>query len=267
MPWSSSLVDEGLVAVVRVAVLRAVAVHEQGHRRRGHVARQDQRAGQTVRPGMESERARRRRFQREVAQAAEAQQRGDRGAQGEYGGDDDPRAPAQREQGRRKGGQDRPVVVGMRGFIIRSISLILFMAPGTCQIAHRRARRGCRGDAPWRSRRVTVGASRTGLRPRRHHEQPWPPRRLTRRCVAHGEQHESRIRRRQAGVRIIHRDQFRVRGRRCVERIRAKPTAANLKRAAERRSAIQAAIARGDFDYDTEFPKRGAAGKPTQDPA
>lgn len=60
---------------------------------------------------------------------------------------------------------------------------------------------------------------------------------------------------------------FEFEGRRCVERIRAKPTAANLKRAAERRSAIQAAIARGDFDYDTEFPKRGAAGKPTQDPA
>ncbi|MBB1624270.1 Arm DNA-binding domain-containing protein [Achromobacter sp. UMC71] len=44
--------------------------------------------------------------------------------------------------------------------------------------------------------------------------------------------------------------------RHCVERIRVKPTAANLKRAADRRAAILAAIARGDFDYDAEFPKR-----------
>ena len=53
-------------------------------------------------------------------------------------------------------------------------------------------------------------------------------------------------------------------GRHCVERIRAKPTAANLKRAAERRAAILEAIARGEFDYDAEFPKRARAAKPTQ---
>ena len=49
---------------------------------------------------------------------------------------------------------------------------------------------------------------------------------------------------------------FFYQGRHCVERIRVKPTAANLKRAAERRTAILAAIARGDFDYAAEFPKR-----------
>ena len=49
---------------------------------------------------------------------------------------------------------------------------------------------------------------------------------------------------------------FFYQGRHCVERIRVKPTAANLKRAADRRVAILAAIARGDFDYDAEFPKR-----------
>lgn len=53
-------------------------------------------------------------------------------------------------------------------------------------------------------------------------------------------------------------------GRHCVERIRVKPTAANLKRAADRRAAILAAIARGDFDYDAEFPKRGTPLKPSQ---
>lgn len=53
-------------------------------------------------------------------------------------------------------------------------------------------------------------------------------------------------------------------GRHCVERIRVKPTAANLKRAADRRLAILDAIARGDFDYDAEFPKRGALPKPSQ---
>lgn len=52
---------------------------------------------------------------------------------------------------------------------------------------------------------------------------------------------------------------FFYQGRHCVERIRVKPTAANLKRAAERRAAILAAIARGDFDYDAEFPKRAAS--------
>lgn len=54
-------------------------------------------------------------------------------------------------------------------------------------------------------------------------------------------------------------------GRHYVERVRVKPTAANLKRAADRRAAILEAIARGEFDYDAEFPKRGA--KPPQGPA
>jgi hypothetical protein len=41
-------------------------------------------------------------------------------------------------------------------------------------------------------------------------------------------------------------------------------TAANLKRAADRRAAILEAIARGDFDYDAEFPKRSTPPKPPQ---
>ncbi len=36
-------------------------------------------------------------------------------------------------------------------------------------------------------------------------------------------------------------------GRHCVERLRLKPTAANLKRAAERRREILEAIVRGDY--------------------
>lgn len=59
---------------------------------------------------------------------------------------------------------------------------------------------------------------------------------------------------------------FFYQGRHCVERIRVKPTAANLKRAADRRAAILAAIARGDFDYDAEFPKR-AMPSPAAQPA
>ena len=51
-------------------------------------------------------------------------------------------------------------------------------------------------------------------------------------------------------------------GRHCIERVRVKPTAANLKRAADRRAAILEAIACGEFDYDAEFPKRGT--KPSQ---
>ncbi|KAG0908068.1 hypothetical protein G6F32_016970 [Rhizopus arrhizus] len=51
-------------------------------------------------------------------------------------------------------------------------------------------------------------------------------------------------------------------GRHCVERIRVKPTAANLKRAADRRAAILEAIARGDFDYDAEFPQRSTPPPP-----
>lgn len=57
---------------------------------------------------------------------------------------------------------------------------------------------------------------------------------------------------------------FLYEGRHCVERIRVKPTAANLKRAADRRAAILDAIARGDFDYGAEFPRRGALPKPSQ---
>ncbi len=59
---------------------------------------------------------------------------------------------------------------------------------------------------------------------------------------------------------------FFYQGRHCVERIRVKPTAANLKRAAERRNAILAAIARGDFDYDAEFPRRAASSRSSKDP-
>jgi hypothetical protein len=59
---------------------------------------------------------------------------------------------------------------------------------------------------------------------------------------------------------------FFYQGRHCVERIRVKPTAANLKRAAERRNAILAAIARGDFDYDAEFPRRAASSRSRKDP-
>ncbi|CCJ57192.1 putative integrase [Bordetella bronchiseptica MO149] len=41
---------------------------------------------------------------------------------------------------------------------------------------------------------------------------------------------------------------FVYQGRICVRRLRMKPTAANLKRAAEQRAAIVEAIARGEFD-------------------
>lgn len=57
---------------------------------------------------------------------------------------------------------------------------------------------------------------------------------------------------------------FFYQGRHCVERIRVKPTAANLKRATDRRAAILAAIERGDFDYDAEFPKRGLSSQAAQ---
>ncbi|WP_251862750.1 DUF3596 domain-containing protein [Achromobacter sp. Marseille-Q4962] len=59
---------------------------------------------------------------------------------------------------------------------------------------------------------------------------------------------------------------FTYQGRHCVERIRAKPTAANLKRAAERRAAILRAIERGEFDYAREFPRRSGARPPAQEP-
>ncbi|ARP78615.1 Arm DNA-binding domain-containing protein [Bordetella genomosp. 6] len=41
---------------------------------------------------------------------------------------------------------------------------------------------------------------------------------------------------------------FVYQGKTCVRRLRMKPTAANLKRAAEQRAAIVEAIARGEFD-------------------
>lgn len=41
---------------------------------------------------------------------------------------------------------------------------------------------------------------------------------------------------------------FVYQGRICVRRLRMKPTAANLKRAAEQRAAMVEAIARGEFD-------------------
>ena len=43
-------------------------------------------------------------------------------------------------------------------------------------------------------------------------------------------------------------------GRRCRERIRLKPTPANLRRAALHRAAVLDAISRGTFDYATTFP-------------
>ncbi len=58
---------------------------------------------------------------------------------------------------------------------------------------------------------------------------------------------------------------FFYQGRHCVERIRVKPTAANLQRAKDRRATILTAIERGDFNYDAEFPKRAMpaqAGQP-----
>lgn len=48
---------------------------------------------------------------------------------------------------------------------------------------------------------------------------------------------------------------FAYRGVRCRERIRLKPTPANLKRAARHRAAILDAIERNTFDYATTFPE------------
>jgi integrase len=47
---------------------------------------------------------------------------------------------------------------------------------------------------------------------------------------------------------------FRCQGRLCRERLKLKPTPANLKRAAHHRSAIILAIENGSFDYATTFP-------------
>lgn len=50
-------------------------------------------------------------------------------------------------------------------------------------------------------------------------------------------------------------------GRRCRERIKLEPTPANLKRAANHRAAILAAIDQGVFDYAVTFPKSANAKK------
>jgi Arm DNA-binding domain len=47
---------------------------------------------------------------------------------------------------------------------------------------------------------------------------------------------------------------FAYRGVRCRERVRLKPTPANLKRAARHRAAVLDAIERNTFDYATTFP-------------
>jgi integrase len=47
---------------------------------------------------------------------------------------------------------------------------------------------------------------------------------------------------------------FRLNGKRCRERIKLEPTPANLRRAAQHRAAILAAIDAGTFDYATTFP-------------
>ncbi|MFJ1301623.1 Arm DNA-binding domain-containing protein [Pseudomonadota bacterium AL_CKDN230030165-1A_HGKHYDSX7] len=47
---------------------------------------------------------------------------------------------------------------------------------------------------------------------------------------------------------------FIYRGEHCVERLRIKPTAANLQRAVRQRAEILEAIERGDFDYAAHFP-------------
>jgi integrase len=48
---------------------------------------------------------------------------------------------------------------------------------------------------------------------------------------------------------------FAYRGVRCRERLPLEPTAANLKRAARHRAAIQLAIEDGTFDYARTFPE------------
>lgn len=47
---------------------------------------------------------------------------------------------------------------------------------------------------------------------------------------------------------------FIYQGEHCVERLRIKPTAANLQRALRQRAEILEAIERGDFDYAAHFP-------------
>ena len=48
---------------------------------------------------------------------------------------------------------------------------------------------------------------------------------------------------------------FTYQGKRCREKIKLKPTPANLKRAERHRAAILDSIDKGTFDYATTFPK------------
>ncbi|MFA4912523.1 MAG: DUF3596 domain-containing protein, partial [Burkholderiaceae bacterium] len=50
--------------------------------------------------------------------------------------------------------------------------------------------------------------------------------------------------------------EFLFEGTRRVERLRMKPTPANLQRAARQRADIMASIERGDFDYEATFGPR-----------
>lgn len=50
--------------------------------------------------------------------------------------------------------------------------------------------------------------------------------------------------------------EFDFEGERRVERLRMKPTPANLQRAARQRADIMASIERGDFDYEAAFGRR-----------
>ncbi|MDR0250535.1 MAG: site-specific integrase [Burkholderiales bacterium] len=55
-------------------------------------------------------------------------------------------------------------------------------------------------------------------------------------------------------------------GQRCRERIKLKPTPANLKRAAQHRAAVLAAIENGTFDYPTTFPSSKSAARFAKQP-
>lgn len=65
------------------------------------------------------------------------------------------------------------------------------------------------------------------------------------------------------GVRVVSASSieisFTYRGKRCREKIKLKPTPANLKRAERHRAAILDAIEKGTFDYATTFPKSKSA--------
>ncbi len=65
-------------------------------------------------------------------------------------------------------------------------------------------------------------------------------------------------RKQRTGVRAVSASSIEIsfvyQGKRCRERIKLKPTPANLKRAERHREAILDAIERGTFDYATTFP-------------